>query len=309
MGTISITERATFKRCRAMWDYTSMQRQALAPISRNKNLQLGTLIHQAHAAWIANPDKDPTTLFVYYAQQELANIKRQYTRTVGMTPSDEELQQVYDNIALGTAMMENYRKKWHTPVPQDFVCIAPEQTVIVPIPHTNHHAEGTLDTLLQHRKTKELYVHERKTYGQRPRTDALDMSDQFLGYIWLLTQLDIGHVGGIAYDGMWKRAVPPRGRTFDDLFLRLLLTREPPELARFEADLRAEANEMLDNPHIYLNRRWEGCFDCGMQRLCVSEMRGEDAEYIRSEYYTRRTSEKPTYEEPPQYAAVSGSAE
>jgi len=263
-------------------------------------LQLGTLIHAAHATWIEHPERDPAHLFAYYAQQDLARIRTQYHAQTGMNISEDELDATYENIKLGAAMMTNYKQHWKSPLDPEFIAIAPEQTVIVPIPYSPHQIEATLDTLLQHRRTGQLFVHERKTYGQRPTPETLNTSDQFLGYLWVAQQLGIGQVGGIAYDGLWKRAVPPRGRTLDDLFLRLILTREPSELTRFEADLRAEAEEMANpNTYIYLNRRWEGCYDCGMSKLCLAETRDEDTDYVRKEYYTARTRTKPAYEEMP----------
>lgn len=293
-------------RCRQQWDYSSFARQGIAPIVNKPALQLGTLIHAAHAAWIEKPDSDPTQIFAFYAQQELQRIKNQYRHNVGMNISDEELDSTYENIKLGAAMIANYKAHWQTPLPEGFKAIAPEQTILVPIPTydkgyaAQHLLEMTLDTLLQHERSGLIYVHERKTYGARPGVETLAMSDQFLGYIWGVTQLGIGEVGGIAYDGMWKREKPPKGKTEDDLFMRLLLSREPAELERFGRDLAAQANEMANpNVPIYLNRRWEGCWDCNYARLCVAEVKGEDSEYVRKEYYTARTQTKPAYDDPP----------
>lgn len=158
---------------------------------------------------------------------------------------------------------------------------------------TGHHIlEGTLDGLIQDKHGR-LFILEHKTYARNPKHETLDTSDQFLAYLWCLCRLNIGPVGGLAYDGMWKRAVPPRGKTLSDLFIRKVLTRTNEEMEEFGEQLADLVTDMAEQPKIYMNRRWEGCTDCGYERLCIAQSRGEDIEYVRKTYYTERLREDP----------------
>lgn len=160
--------------------------------------------------------------------------------------------------------------------------------------------EGKLDGFVMD-KDKKMYVLERKTYGQRPRLDSLQMNDQFLAYTWILTQLFPGYaIGGILYDGLYKKDVggrKPHVRTLEDLFLRHVFQRTPHELEEFDQTLAAEYTDMMNADIMYPNRNWMGCIDCGMIRLCNAQSRGdEDYAHIKRTYFTLR--EKDADDEP-----------
>jgi hypothetical protein len=136
-----------------------------------------------------------------------------------------------------------------------------------------HYLEGTLDAIIldpSHR----LFVFERKTYGARPNIRHLQRNWQFLSYAWLLQQtqdqlpstIKASKLGGIAYDGWWKRAAPPKGKTMDDLFFRYFMVRNPDELEEFETDLATIVNEMASQPIDRIPPRtipaFNGCIDC-----------------------------------------------
>ena len=150
-----------------------------------------------------------------------------------------------------------------------------------------HELAGTFDGLMRDQKGR-MWILEHKTYKSRPNYEAMETNDQFLAYIWILTQLGVGTVAGVAYDGMWKRAEPPKGKTFEDLFLRMSITRPQYEIESFGRLLALEINEMGSNPAIYLNRRWEGCFDCDFNKICYATQRGEDVDYLTQRFYTKR---------------------
>lgn len=137
----------------------------------------------------------------------------------------------------------------------------------------SHYLEGTLDAIIldpSHR----LFVFERKTYGARPNIRHLQRNWQFLSYAWLLQQtqdqlpstIKASKLGGIAYDGWWKRAAPPKGKTMDDLFFRYFMVRNPDELEEFETDLAIIVNEMASQPTDRIPPRtipaFNGCIDC-----------------------------------------------
>lgn len=151
-----------------------------------------------------------------------------------------------------------------------------------------HYLEGKVDGLIQHSSGR-IDVLEHKTYGNRPRQEDLQSNDQFIAYLWLVGQLGFNpHLDScVAYDGMWRRKAVPRGRTFDELFARYTLTRSPAELAEFERFLPLELNDMAAQyarpDDAYINRQWQGCWDCtfaddpktGRIGLCTAMSRGE----------------------------------
>lgn len=153
-----------------------------------------------------------------------------------------------------------------------------------------HYLDGRMDAIVRDASGL-LYIIDHKTYSQRPRLSTLRFNDQFLSYTWMLSKLDIGDVAGIAYDGLWKRAFPPKGKTMADLFTRILLPRTPFELQRFERDLALEVMDMANDPAIYPTRRWQGCWDCIFDPLCQSDLLGEDSDYIRETMYVKHDSD------------------
>lgn len=164
-----------------------------------------------------------------------------------------------------------------------------------------HTLEGKLDGLVQHIATGRVDVLERKSYNYRPKENSLRYNDQFMAYRWLVSKLNLGPTGHrphVLYDGMWRRNSPPRGRVFDDLFLRLDLECNQNELDEFERYLPRQLNEMAAlyshaDPaplaHARPHRPWMGCGDCAaFEKLCISITRREDyASLIRSNYTTR----------------------
>jgi len=288
---IRVSERQTFKRCRKRWDYSSPVRQNLTSVSSPIALSFGTMMHSTLEKWIEKPTGNPVDLFMEASLEQLEEIKARYRKVAGGTPSEAELDPIYDHVELGRDMISNYHTRWGSPIPEGYTIVQPEQTFQIEVEGTIGVLQGTLDGLLVD-DDERYYVLERKTYANRPRLDALNTNDQFLAYNWALEQLlnpSGRQVGGIVYDGMWKRKLDKR-HTLPDLFTRHLLIRPPEELAQFGRYLKDEVEEMTDpNVRIYLNRRWEGCFDCPFERLCTAESRGEDAAYVRNKFYVQAT--------------------
>lgn len=326
MGIVTVTERQVFKRCRKRWDYSSHSRQNLESIIPPVALSLGKIVHEVHAEWMVeeNPEStDVVDLVMKFAQRELAAIRIRYREHVGTEVSDDELGGFWDTVGLARTMLGNYKEQWKTPLPKGFRLLAPEQTAIVPIPGSNcamcghrfdkhgdltggcyagyekddtfmpcncnkyepHNLEGTFDFLVADKHDR-VFVGERKTYRARPKPQSLAENDQFLAYCWMVQQLGF-RVGGVLYDGMWKRDVSPKV-PLKDLFYRDLLTRPQYEIDRFGEYLALEANEICSGPDIYLNRRWEGCYDCPFEKMCIAEHRGEDWISIRDTQFTHR---------------------
>lgn len=349
---VSVTEIASFKRCRRQWDYGSFNGQALTPIIQPKPyLDLGSMVHKTLAYWTELPDLGthadgaPITLqqvFMTIASQHRKGVVDQYTARVGHPPTSEEMEPLLDAIVLGSAMMANYQQHYAKPLPPHLKFCKPEQEILIPIPGTEHactkcaeqfrrtpgyvysfealrsheqqewlagmypdcaECNGTgvafhilkarLDALAQDRRDN-LYVVERKTYENRPNLALLEITDQFIGYVWCAQQLDIGRVIGVSYDGMWKRATPPqrpKRLTLADLFTRTLIVPPQDMVLEYGEELARTVMDMANNPYIYKNRVWQGCWDCSFERLCRAQSSGDDVEYMIAKEYTRRTED------------------
>lgn len=163
----------------------------------------------------------------------------------------------------------------------------------------HHFLRGTMDTFVVDSQGK-YYVLERKTYAIRPTKQKLNVDEQMTSYVWILAQLfGYENVGGVLYDGLWKKAIIPktvdkRKGEFDDLFFRDVFVRRPAALKRFEEELPGVVNDMCTAAYekrLYTNRRWEGCYDCGVARICDAYMQGEDIDYVIESYYRPRPSD------------------
>lgn len=306
----SVTERQLYKRCRRKWDYASYNRQSLAPVINAPALDLGTLIHATLAEWTSNQDLDPLDYYSTLSQKYFNDMIQLYIQRVGCAPDATELQPTQDAIVLGLGMISNYKDKWHTALPPGFTLIENELTLITDVPGTEHtecndlsccphplqracpwtrhgcckfmchQLECTFDGVMQD-ANGDLYIIERKTFSRTPSKEELNNNDQFLAYMWALTQ-QMPNVVGVAYDGLLKRIKPVAGKTYDDLFLRRILLRNRHELAEFEQELALELNEMAANPKIYKTVPFMGCqrWECSFIDVCQSTSRGEPTEHL-----------------------------
>lgn len=290
----SVTEIQNYERCRRMAVYSSRNARALTPIFSPLHLSVGTIFHRAQQLWITDPRQD-LNFHVLDASAEIQEATiANYTKNVGVSPSAVELLTLHESIDMALSMAANYYIKYKYPLPPEYTLVSAEQKIAVPIPGTPHNLTGRLDGLIRHH-TGRLDVLERKTYKSRPNLKGLQTNFQFLAYMWLLQQLNLtDKMPCIAYDGAWRRTEPPKGRTFDDLFLRVTITRSQSELDEFGLFLPQIANEMYDlysHPqNAFPNRQWRGCFDCQYDPLCTAQSRGEHANFdaLVSSTYTVR---------------------
>lgn len=322
MAMFSVTERGTFKRCERQWRLTSKNGMHLGPIVSPVYLSTGTLIHEGSQHWLLDDPKglsyeDHVTLA---ADHMITQAHAKYLKQVGANMSSTEDDELYLAVSFARAMARNYELRWGSPLPDGFALIRPEQRAQVPVPGTEHpcyhqsvdsavdctecggsgtaihYLDMRFDGLIQDRAGR-IHVLEHKTYKSRPSEASLRSNDQFLAYMWGARQLNIGPVVGLAYDGLWRRETPPRGRTFEDLFIRYTHTRAEAEFEEFERLLPYELNEMWDKrpdrrslESLPINRQWQGCFDCKMEPLCYAMSRGEKAqqEQLLRNTYTER---------------------
>jgi len=276
----------------------------ITPIIQPKPyLDLGTMVHQTLAYWLQNPtltNTEGTTqslraVFLTIASQHRRGVITKYQNATGTQPTLEELAPLDDAITLGTAMMGNYQEYYKEPLPSHLRFCSPEQEMLLPIPGTEHYLKARLDALAQD-TLGNLYVVENKTYDKRPDINLLEANDQFIGYIWAAQQFakqlpTNPPVVGIAYNGLFKRAQPPRGKTVDDLFVRTIITPSQDEVDEYGHELAFTVKEMANDPYIYKNRQWSGCWDCSFEHLCRTQSQDGDVDFLLRTQFTKRVEE------------------
>jgi hypothetical protein len=336
----SVTERQNAKRCPRMHRLSSKEGRHLGLIVPPVYLSTGSLIHMGSQKWLLDPTTSYEAHVMSSADALIAKAEARYLRQVGAPISEEEKAPLWEALDFATTMARNYQARWGSPLPEGFTLIRPEQRAVVPVPGTEHtcpacegsgydqaagadcrtcegagiayhYLDGRFDGLIQDLAGR-IHILEHKTYASRPTDEGLAHNDQFLTYIWLALQLGIGDVAGIAYDGLWRRNQVPRGKTFEDLFLRRTILRTRAELLELQRMLPNELNFMAaqlrapEDP--WINRRWQGCYDCSFADkatrttvrtgLCTAISRGEDVRSVLNLYYTERDDDTDGDEEP-----------
>jgi hypothetical protein len=329
----SVTERQNAKRCPRLHRLSSKAGRHLGLIIPPVYLSTGSLIHKGSQLWLLDQSQSYESWVMVAASQLLEKVDARYLKQVGAPISEEEKQPLWDAIDFARVMARNYQTMWGSPLPEGFTLIRPEQRAIVPVPGTEHPCEtcwgysaerdwrttlcneckgdpdyvayhyldGRFDGLIQDAAGR-IHILEHKTYNSRPSEEGLAHNDQFLTYMWLAIQLNIGDVAGIAYDGLWRRTEVPKSRTFQDLFLRRTILRTRSELLELQRMLPNELNFMArqiaapEDP--WINRRWQGCYDCSFADkvtrstsrtgLCTAISRNENVAGVLNLYYTER---------------------
>lgn len=148
-----------------------------------------------------------------------------------------------------------------------------------------HEFEGTVDALLQDENGR-LWIKETKTFDRHPNIEELPRTPQFAKYKWGVEQLGT-QVMGVAYNGLWSRAVVPSRSKFDDLFIREKLVISESLVEKVGQELAMCANEIAAGPSIYKNRNFM-CRSCGVYELCVADDFAEDYEFVLQQKYRKR---------------------
>lgn len=135
---VSVTELGQFRRCRRMWDFASFKRQSLEPVVNSPALVLGSLIHKTMEEWTTHPEEDVERIFFDAANAAIDQMRVSYRERVGADISESEMQTTYDALHLGVSMVKRYGLRWGSPTPDGYRMIQTEQTLLVPIPDTDH---------------------------------------------------------------------------------------------------------------------------------------------------------------------------
>lgn len=289
----SVTERVEWLRCRRSWNYGSFNRRGLSPIFPPVALNTGTIWHKAHEQWSLNPKIGFKEWIGIQAAGLLQTMKENYKERVGVYPSQEELHPYAEDITLLMYLAEKYQIYWKTAKPNGFDHVGSEYTVIVSVPNSEHKYEGTFDRLFRDRKGM-LWITDYKTFDRHPNFSDLLKTEQFLDYLWILHQaikegqFDAKGVGGMMYDGVWKRDTKP----MDELFLRKTLQRRQEEIEGHWQCLSICLNEMgsdsyvVDHHPVY--NRYYTCTNCKFEYLCATHMRGENTALVEHERFVPR---------------------
>lgn len=287
MSIFRVTEILSYKRCRRMWDFSSESRMGLAKLVPSAAFNLGTAVHRGLEGWLQG--SDPVAAYMQECAETQDKINKIYFSRTGKDIPDADLAPLLDTVELGAKMMQNYVRRWESPLPLEYISIKPEQRVMVPIPNTPHFLSGKMDGILGDKHGR-LFVLDHKTYKTRPRIEVIEKAEQFLAYIWMLTKLAPDfemEVAGLAYDGLWKRADIPtkvdnRPGRLEDLFIRTLIQPSQEEIDEYEVELTHVANEMADNPFITHHRTTNGSCEwgCSHNELCYATSRKEDTDHI-----------------------------
>lgn len=329
----SVSEIQTYYRCERRWGFGSQNRWNLEPIVNAPALVVGGLVQLAVSEWTEAPaEVNIEASYVKHMTASHDRMIDRYRNQHGSKPNDAELTKVYESMDLGGQMVVNYLEYHKKPLPQGYTPVRTEQRAIVDIPNTEHwecnnchflhdyvdalnqtdnafdcfncgesgtvtwqchQLRGTMDTFVQDVKGK-FWCLERKTYDIRPTLEKLNHDFQQLCYIWIMHQLfGANLVGGVLYDGMWKRIISKRHPTLDELFFRHALTRNQAEVDELTRTLPRMVNKMaeamqVDVASLTYNRVWQGCWDCKFERLCSTMSLGEDVDYVKQEYYNER---------------------
>lgn len=302
MYSASVTERESFDRCKRKWFYSHKIR--LARIVPEIHFMLGSMMHQAHATWLLQPEANFEEIFNAEASRYVLDIELRHkaVQASRLLP-DIDFTPIYDQVELGKAMARNYQLKWHKPLPGNMTLLTPEQEISINV-YDDLYLKGKIDALIQDSHGR-IYVLEHKTWGKHPNINDLNQNDQFLAYIYMATKLNVGEVVGIAYDGLWKRADVPKGKNLDDLFERRILRRNIHELQEFEEMLILQIREMklktrelefygqlgiYSPPPISYRKTvpYDGCSDCSFRELCHQQsVSGDTENQINTFYYQR----------------------
>lgn len=293
MTTFSVTERTEWLRCRRAWNYGSFNRLGLAPVMPPLALNTGTIWHRAHDAWSKVPKIGFKEHVFIEGSGMMHTLKEAYKNRVGVYPIDEELLKYAGDISLLSNMADMYQQYWKTNVPKGFKRLGTEVTVIVSVQGSPHNYEGTLDALLIDNHDK-LWIGEYKTFGRHPDFASLTKTEQFLDYMWLLNQaifqgqIEAAGVGGMLYDGAWKRDTKP----IDEMFIRRKLTRSEHELMNHTETIAICLNEMgadtFRGRHHPVYNRYYTCDSCKFDALCAAVMRNENPDEVERIKYMPR---------------------
>ena len=208
---ISNSDIANFQRCKLQWDLTSPNRQGLVPNTTADYFFIGSAFHRCLDAQgkgiMAGTDEYGLGTIVDSIEAEMIEERTRYEKINGFVMSGYEEDGIYGNAkGLIGDMARRYLAHYGPDPLPGYRILATELTFRVRIPNTsNGWYRGTLDGLVQHIASGELWVLEHKTYSRKPKLTEIMLSDQVRLYIWGVQELTGLRIAGSIYDGMYKK--------------------------------------------------------------------------------------------------------
>ena len=145
----------------------------------NKNLWMGLGVHEALAAYYAEPKRTRDTLIGAY-DKWCTTAK---ARLAENPWAEERMQEYFKELELGLDMLEHYAL-WAPKRDANFEIKEAEVRIQAPLPFLGNsvYLEGTADLLVSDGVHHWLVEH--KTSSQIPDSEVLVMDEQFLTYLW-----------------------------------------------------------------------------------------------------------------------------
>ena len=199
---ISVSDRALYLRCPWMWNVFSWNRMALEPV-RPPALELvrGSIVH--HGVDLLCTAQDMRTGVDEYVEQMHEKYVEDYVEFAGGPPGGEWQSNWKETVWIAQSMLALYEQRFGKDPFDPFELIASEVNFFIPIPETDEgYFTGTIDRILRHKESEEIWVGETKTWSSPPNPEHLELDEQQLSYAWALTQLlPDERVRGTYYDG------------------------------------------------------------------------------------------------------------
>jgi hypothetical protein len=140
-----------------------------------------------------------------------------------------------------------------------------------------------------------LYDGLMKKAPQMPRTlqngnlsQEMNASVSFHSYLRAIRKhhgLGDDEIAPAMYHGFLRRLKERDSQEQTPFFTRKEINLTAHQIRRWASDAFGILEDIADDPRIYKNFRWEGCWDCFVADLCHADQKGADVEYIKETGY------------------------
>jgi hypothetical protein len=210
---IHTSDRATFKKCRRRWEWSSPMHRNLRPKRQfgvAMPLYFGSAIHKAielyyHPVLKRDPVETFATVWKEGFVNEKGEIEIEGTRLLEKLAPEwyaSEIEMIEEHYELGMGMMEFY--KLYSELNDDFDVVATEHVFEIPL-FDNVVYKGKMDAVIRNRDTGEYGIIDHKTTAKMGEDyfEKLDMDEQCTSYIWAANQeVKLGHAWASNLDGV-----------------------------------------------------------------------------------------------------------
>jgi RecB family exonuclease len=287
--TISVTERADFRKDRRQWFLHSVHR--LEGPGAAIYFQFGTAMHLALEAFHTQPEdgnKIAAALVAFHTAWTIAQQKAEVELGFLWPYAKDEWD---EHTELGEAMLNGYYQadfqagKPFNDYPLLGKTTATEQRYTVRIPGTTGKLTGKID-LLTEPAPGEIRAMDHKNLSTQNNPADLDLDDQLTAYAWLYRQATGRRLDSVGHNVLIKKLpLTKSGKpTTSILFVRDITFRTEAQLAEFEKNLVQEWRDMkrvAAHPEMaYPNNTAINSRGCPVHSICIAMANQEDTEGI-----------------------------